>query len=88
MRELTKNEERLVTAIVTKCVPDGGVNIGDIIMSLYDINFMEKYFPDRDEETYESESDYSSVCFQYKIYNGRNFQSEIYEAILLLLLLK
>ena len=88
MRELTKNEKRLVTEIVTKYVPDNEVTIGDIIMPLYNINFIKNYSPDRDEEAYESESDYSSVCFQYKAYKGRNFQAEIYEAILLLLLLK
>ena len=88
MRELTKNEKRLVTEIVTKCVPDSTTTIGDIFMNLYDINFMTEYLPDRNEEAYESESDYSSVCFQYKTYKGRSFQTEIYEAILLLLLLK
>jgi hypothetical protein len=88
MRELTKNEKKIVTEIVKKCVPDSTATIGDIIMNLYNINFMKEYLPSRNEEKFESESDYSSVCFEYKTYNGRKFQAEIYEAILLLLLLK
>ncbi|BCS84172.1 hypothetical protein prwr041_00650 [Prevotella herbatica] len=88
MRELTKNEKRLVTEIVTKCVPDSEVTIGDIIMSLYDINFMDQYLPNSFEDTYLAKEDYSSVCVQYKTYKGRNFQSEIYEAIVLLIFLK
>lgn len=88
MRELTKNEKKLVTEIVTKCIPDSTATIGDILMNLYNIDFMEKYLPNSDEEKYVSESDYSSVSFLYKSFKGRNFQAEIYEAILLLLLLK
>lgn len=88
MRDLTKNEKRLVTEIVTKCVPDGDANIGDIIMSLYDINFIDDYSPNSDEENYLAREDYSSVCVQYKTYKGRNFESEIYEAIVLLIFLK
>ena len=88
MRELTKNEKRLVTAIVTKCVPNSTVNIGKILKEIYNIYFMQKYSPSSDEEKYISESDYSSVIFHYTTCKERNFQAEINEAILLLLLLK
>jgi hypothetical protein len=57
-------------------------------MPLYEIDFIQKYTPDETEQDVLQESDYSSVIFQFKFHKGRNFESEIYEAILLLLLLE
>lgn len=88
MRDLSTREKKLVKEIIKECVPGSETTIGMVLMPIYKIACIAKHMQDYNELRYLSESEYSSVYFQYYNNNKRNFESEIYEAILLLLLLE
>ncbi|MBE9487974.1 MAG: hypothetical protein IMY73_02220 [Bacteroidetes bacterium] len=87
MRSLTQNEKKLVKVILQKYDPSEPINVGELLCSVYDIKEIRVYEPTEYENNNMSREEYHHINFKYYEKSERNFESEIYEAILLLHLL-